>query len=73
MIDTPAGLLGFVRAVPGQASITVLVSTLDDPVEVPGVSGTVLLDSTGGTVSGAGFAGRLAARQAIIVESGSTD
>ncbi len=69
VLDTPGGVLGFRRELPGATPVTVLASTSDDPVTVEDATGTVLIDSSGKLEPGASFTGELAPRQAVVFES----
>ncbi len=68
LIDAPDGVVGFVRTAPGSVPVTVLVSMTDEAVTVDGVGGTVAITSDGRSEPGTRFDGRLAPRQAVVLE-----
>lgn len=75
LVDAPDGVLAYRRTAPGGPEVMVLVSMVDDPVDVPGVTGTLLIDSLGSLPPGSSFGGaspgtgRLAPRQALILRT----
>jgi hypothetical protein len=62
-------VVGYRRVADGAAPVTVLISMSDQPVSVDDVPGTLLIDSLGELAPGAGFDGKLAARQAVVVQT----
>ena len=71
LLDAPGGVLAYRRSVDGGGDVTVLVSMADEPVDVAGMAGTILVDSLGLAAPearlGEGGAARLAARQALVI------
>ncbi len=70
LCTTPAGVVGYRRVLPDAPPVTVLISMSDEPTVVDGVAGSVLVDSLGHLDAGSDFAGKLAARQAVVVRTG---